>query len=121
MPDVSLVVNVTFPLNVGASPPAPPRACRLPPPADPPLPPDPAEDYVHRIGRAGRGGKNGKAITFFTGIKHEKTLAGPFIKVLLEAGAAVPKEMNRFPKNIVSQREVRRLPSLSYFSLGRRR
>lgn len=39
IPDVSLVLNVTFPLTV--------------------------EDYIHRIGRTGRGGKSGKSITFF--------------------------------------------------------
>lgn len=40
IPEVKLVVNVTFPLTI--------------------------EDYVHRIGRTGRAGKTGEAITFFT-------------------------------------------------------
>ena len=40
IPDVHLVLNVTFPLT--------------------------SEDYVHRIGRTGRAGKEGLAITFFT-------------------------------------------------------
>lgn len=40
IPEVKLVINVTFPLTI--------------------------EDYVHRIGRTGRAGKTGDAITFFT-------------------------------------------------------
>ncbi|KAH7259974.1 P-loop containing nucleoside triphosphate hydrolase protein [Fusarium solani] len=40
IPEVKLVINVTFPLTI--------------------------EDYVHRIGRTGRAGKTGQAITFFT-------------------------------------------------------
>ena len=44
------------------------------------------EDYVHRIGRTGRGGKTGKSITFFTGGKHERALAGELSHVLREGG-----------------------------------
>ncbi|KAG6034975.1 RNA-dependent ATPase, partial [Claviceps citrina] len=40
IPEVKLVINVTFPLTI--------------------------EDYVHRIGRTGRAGKTGAAHTFFT-------------------------------------------------------
>ncbi|KAL6408819.1 ATP-dependent RNA helicase DBP3 [Ilyonectria robusta] len=40
IPEVKLVINVTFPLTI--------------------------EDYVHRIGRTGRAGKTGEAITMFT-------------------------------------------------------
>ncbi|EQB52779.1 hypothetical protein CGLO_07571 [Colletotrichum gloeosporioides Cg-14] len=40
IPEVKLVINVTFPLTI--------------------------EDYVHRIGRTGRAGKTGEAITLFT-------------------------------------------------------
>ncbi|KAL9626299.1 MAG: hypothetical protein Q9164_007905, partial [Protoblastenia rupestris] len=48
IPDVKVVINVTFPLTV--------------------------EDYVHRIGRTGRAGKEGLAVTFFT--EYDKGLAG---------------------------------------------
>ncbi|KAL7424848.1 RNA-dependent ATPase [Cryptotrichosporon argae] len=74
IPDVSLVVNVTFPLTT--------------------------EDFVHRCGRTGRAGKTGKAVTFFTGEAHEKSLAGEFMRVLRDAGADVPAEMSRFPTTI---------------------
>lgn len=43
-------------------------------------------DYIHRIGRTGRGGKDGKSFTFFTGEKHERSLAGEFARVLREGG-----------------------------------
>ena len=34
----------------------------------------------------GRGGKNGKSITFFTGDKHERALAGELARVLRDSG-----------------------------------
>ncbi|CRK36107.1 hypothetical protein BN1708_016500, partial [Verticillium longisporum] len=51
IPEVKLVVNVTFPLTI--------------------------EDYVHRIGRTGRAGKTGEAITLFTALlaRHEAYMA----------------------------------------------
>jgi ATP-dependent RNA helicase DBP3 len=48
IPEVKLVINVTFPLTI--------------------------EDYVHRIGRTGRAGKTGHAITLFT--EHDKAHSG---------------------------------------------
>ncbi|BEJ17363.1 hypothetical protein CspHIS471_0607640 [Cutaneotrichosporon sp. HIS471] len=74
IPDVALVINVTFPLTT--------------------------EDFVHRCGRTGRAGKTGRAVTFFTGENHEKSLAGEFMRVLRDAGAEIPKEMDRFPSTI---------------------
>lgn len=59
-----------------------------------------SEDYIHRIGRTGRGGKLGKSVTFFTGENHETALAGEFMRVLRDAGVAIPKEMDRFPSTI---------------------
>ena len=50
IPNVKLVVNVTFPLTV--------------------------EDYVHRIGRTGRAGESGLAITLFT--EHDKAHSGRY-------------------------------------------
>jgi hypothetical protein len=58
------------------------------------------EDFVHRCGRTGRAGKSGRAVTFFTGEAHEKSLAGEFMRVLRDAGADIPKEMDRFPTTI---------------------
>ncbi|KAK4683626.1 ATP-dependent RNA helicase DBP3, partial [Tremellales sp. Uapishka_1] len=74
IPDVGLVINVTFPLTT--------------------------EDFVHRCGRTGRAGKSGKAVTFFTGENHEKSLAGEFMRVLRDAGCDIPQEMDRFPSTI---------------------
>ncbi|WVR08298.1 ATP-dependent RNA helicase DBP3 [Kwoniella sp. DSM 27419] len=74
IPDVGLVINVTFPLTT--------------------------EDFVHRCGRTGRAGKTGKAVTFFTGEGHEKALAGEFMRVLRDVGAEIPQEMDRFPTTI---------------------
>ena len=68
IPDVKVVINVTFPLTV--------------------------EDYVHRIGRTGRAGKEGLAITLFT--EHDKALAGGLVNVLRAAGQEVPEELLRF-------------------------
>jgi ATP-dependent RNA helicase DBP3 len=68
IPEVKVVINVTFPLT--------------------------AEDYVHRIGRTGRAGKDGLAITLFT--EHDKPLAGALVNVLKGAGQPVPEELLKF-------------------------
>ncbi|CZT06617.1 probable ATP-dependent RNA helicase dbp3 [Rhynchosporium graminicola] len=68
IPNVELVVNVTFPLTV--------------------------EDYVHRIGRTGRAGKTGLAITFFT--EQDKALSGSLINVLKAASQEVPDDLLKF-------------------------
>lgn len=68
IPDVELVINLTYPLTT--------------------------EDYVHRIGRTGRAGKEGLAITLFT--DHEKGLAGGLINVLKAANQDVPSELLKF-------------------------
>ncbi|KAL9104697.1 MAG: hypothetical protein Q9163_000375 [Psora crenata] len=68
IPDVKVVINVTFPLTV--------------------------EDYVHRIGRTGRAGAKGLAVTFFT--EHDKALAGGLVNVLKAAGQVVPQDLLRF-------------------------
>jgi ATP-dependent RNA helicase DBP3 len=68
IPNVKLVINVTFPLT--------------------------AEDYVHRIGRTGRAGADGKAITFFT--EQDKGLAGALVNVLKAAKQDVPEELLKF-------------------------
>ena len=68
IPDVALVINVTFPLT--------------------------AEDYVHRIGRTGRAGKDGLAITLFT--EHDKGNSGALINVLKAAGQPVPEALMKF-------------------------
>ncbi|KAL8717621.1 MAG: hypothetical protein Q9225_005158 [Loekoesia sp. 1 TL-2023] len=68
IPNVKLVLNVTFPLTV--------------------------EDYVHRIGRTGRAGARGLAITLFT--EHEKLQSGALINVLKAAGQPVPEELLKF-------------------------
>lgn len=73
IPDVSAVINYTFPLTI--------------------------EDYIHRIGRTGRGGKSGKSITFFTGDNHERSLAGEFAKVLREGGFSY-EALKKFPMTI---------------------
>ncbi|KXN84798.1 ATP-dependent RNA helicase DBP3 [Leucoagaricus sp. SymC.cos] len=73
IPNVSAVINYTFPLTI--------------------------EDYIHRIGRTGRGGKNGKSITFFTGDNHERSLAGEFAKVLREGGFDY-EALKKFPMTI---------------------
>ncbi|KAI0029067.1 P-loop containing nucleoside triphosphate hydrolase protein [Vararia minispora EC-137] len=75
IPDVAVVVNYTFPLTI--------------------------EDYIHRIGRTGRGGKSGKSITFFTGDKHERALAGELAGVLREGGFAnEAQKLNKFPMSV---------------------
>ncbi|MCJ1257315.1 RNA-dependent ATPase, partial [Lignoscripta atroalba] len=68
IPDVKVVINVTFPLTV--------------------------EDYVHRIGRTGRAGSTGLSITLFT--EHDKALSGPLINVLKAAGQEVPADLLKF-------------------------
>jgi len=68
VPDVRLVVNVTFPLTV--------------------------EEYVHRIGRTGRAGAEGKAVTLFT--DQDKPLAGGLVNVLRAAGQPVPEALLKF-------------------------
>jgi len=68
IPEVKLVLNITFPLT--------------------------AEDYVHRIGRTGRAGKEGLAITLFT--VNDKGQSGALVNVLRAAGQVVPKELLDF-------------------------
>ncbi|KAI8624985.1 P-loop containing nucleoside triphosphate hydrolase protein [Xylariaceae sp. FL1651] len=68
IPEVKLVINVTFPLTI--------------------------EDYVHRIGRTGRAGKKGHAITLFT--EHDKPHSGELINILKAAGQPVPDELLKF-------------------------
>ncbi|KAK6504985.1 RNA-dependent ATPase [Arthrobotrys musiformis] len=68
IPNVKLVINVTFPLTI--------------------------EDYVHRIGRTGRAGELGKAVTFFT--DHDKAHSGSLINVLKAAKQPVPDELMKF-------------------------
>ncbi|KAI1765182.1 DEAD-domain-containing protein [Hypoxylon sp. FL1150] len=68
IPEVKLVINVTFPLTI--------------------------EDYVHRIGRTGRAGKTGQAITLFT--EHDKAHSGELINILKAAGQPVPEELMKF-------------------------
>jgi len=68
IPEVKVVINVTFPLT--------------------------AEDYVHRIGRTGRAGKSGLAITLFT--EQDKALAGGLVNVLRAAKQDVPESLLKF-------------------------
>ncbi|EOO03180.1 putative atp-dependent rna helicase dbp-3 protein [Phaeoacremonium minimum UCRPA7] len=68
IPEVKLVVNLTFPLTI--------------------------EDYVHRIGRTGRAGKTGEAITLFT--EHDKAHSGSLINVLRAADQPVPDNLLKF-------------------------
>ncbi|KAG4222188.1 hypothetical protein PC116_g29337, partial [Phytophthora cactorum] len=68
IPEVKLVINVTFHLTI--------------------------EDYVHRIGRTGRAGKTGQAITLFT--EHDKAHSGELINILKAAGQPVPEELLKF-------------------------
>ncbi|KAF2115184.1 P-loop containing nucleoside triphosphate hydrolase protein [Lophiotrema nucula] len=68
IPNVKVVINVTFPLT--------------------------SEDYVHRIGRTGRAGQDGLAITFFT--EHDKAHSGALINVLKAANQDVPEELFKF-------------------------
>ncbi|KAI0448318.1 P-loop containing nucleoside triphosphate hydrolase protein [Xylaria acuta] len=68
IPEVKLVINVTFPLTI--------------------------EDYVHRIGRTGRAGKTGQALTLFT--EHDKAHAGELVNILKAAGQPIPNELLKF-------------------------
>ncbi|KAK4096965.1 DEAD-domain-containing protein [Parathielavia hyrcaniae] len=68
IPEVKLVINVTFPLTI--------------------------EDYVHRIGRTGRAGKKGKAITLFT--EHDKAHSGSLVNILRAAKQDVPEDLLKF-------------------------
>ncbi|QPG75194.1 RNA-dependent ATPase [Brettanomyces nanus] len=68
IPNVKVVINLTFPLT--------------------------AEDYVHRIGRTGRAGHTGIAHTLFT--IEEKHLAGALMNVLRAANQPVPDELLQF-------------------------
>ncbi|RUS21617.1 ATP-dependent RNA helicase dbp3 [Endogone sp. FLAS-F59071] len=68
IPDVEVVINLTFPLTI--------------------------EDYVHRIGRTGRGGKKGISHTLFT--QHDKAHSGELINVLKQANQNVPEELLKF-------------------------
>lgn len=100
IPNVACVLNYSFPLTI--------------------------EDYIHRIGRtgafspsplpfqpssnpltvhlfsrclSGRGGKSGKSITFFTGDKHERALAGELARVLRDGGFD-SEPLQKFPMTI---------------------
>ncbi|KAF4976818.1 hypothetical protein FZEAL_6559 [Fusarium zealandicum] len=68
IPEVKLVINVTFPLTI--------------------------EDYVHRIGRTGRAGKTGQAITFFT--VQDKAHSGSLVNILKGANQPVPEDLLKF-------------------------
>jgi ATP-dependent RNA helicase DBP3 len=68
IPNVKVVINLTFPLTV--------------------------EDYVHRIGRTGRAGQLGTAHTLFT--EHEKHLSGALMNILRGANQPVPEELLKF-------------------------
>lgn len=68
IPEVKLVINVTFPLTI--------------------------EDYVHRIGRTGRAGKTGEAITLFT--IQDKAHSGALINILRGANQDVPEDLMKF-------------------------
>lgn len=68
IPDVSHVINYSFPLTIA--------------------------DYIHRIGRTGRCGKKGISHTFFC--KFDKGLAGELVNVLNEAKAEVPPDLLKF-------------------------
>nr|UXE44017.1 ATP-dependent RNA helicase dbp3 [Trichoderma aurantioeffusum] len=68
IPEVKLVINVTFPLTI--------------------------EDYVHRIGRTGRAGKTGEAITMFT--VQDKAHSGSLINILKGANQPVPDDLMKF-------------------------
>merc|ERR1712111_82581 len=51
--------------------------------------PDDIDEYVHRIGRTGRMGNLGKATSLFD-TDSDADLAGPLVKLLGDAGKAVP-------------------------------
>ncbi|UNI15589.1 RNA helicase [Purpureocillium takamizusanense] len=68
IPEVKLVINVTFPLTI--------------------------EDYVHRIGRTGRAGNTGEAITLFT--VQDKAHSGSLVNILRGANQEVPENLLKF-------------------------
>ncbi len=68
IPNVEVVINVSFPLTI--------------------------EDYIHRIGRTGRAGKTGISHTFFT--TNDKARSGELINVLRQANMDVPKDLMKF-------------------------
>jgi len=68
VPDVSYVINYTFPLTI--------------------------EDYIHRIGRTGRAGKSGISHTLFT--SHDKAKSGELVHVLREAKQPIPDALTAF-------------------------
>ncbi|KAI9219450.1 P-loop containing nucleoside triphosphate hydrolase protein [Blastocladiella britannica] len=68
IPNVEVVINVTFPLTI--------------------------EDYVHRIGRTGRAGKSGISHTLFT--VTDKSHSGELINVLRQANQAVPDDLLKY-------------------------
>ncbi|EEB08909.1 ATP-dependent RNA helicase Dbp3 [Schizosaccharomyces japonicus yFS275] len=68
IPQVQLVINLTFPLTI--------------------------EDYIHRIGRTGRANTKGTSITLFT--PQDKGHAGELINVLRQANQTVPDELLKF-------------------------
>ncbi|KHN93910.1 ATP-dependent RNA helicase dbp3 [Metarhizium album ARSEF 1941] len=68
IPEVKLVINVTFPLTI--------------------------EDYVHRIGRTGRAGNTGEAHTLFT--VQDKAHSGSLVNILRGANQSVPEELLKF-------------------------
>ncbi|KAH8929102.1 DEAD-domain-containing protein [Atractiella rhizophila] len=65
VPNVEVVINVTFPLTI--------------------------EDYIHRIGRCGRAGRKGKSVTFFT--SEDSSHAGELIRVIKDAGQEPPEDL----------------------------
>ena len=90
IPDVELVMNVTFPLTTGKYIMQNGLGVKSSDGMD-----ARTEDFVHRCGRTGRAGKSGKAVTFFTGEGHERSLAGEFMRVLRDAGADVSTVQQR--------------------------
>ncbi|WBW72304.1 ATP-dependent RNA helicase Dbp3 [Schizosaccharomyces osmophilus] len=68
IPQVQLVINVTFPLTI--------------------------EDYIHRIGRTGRANTKGVSHTFFT--PEDKSHAGELINVLRQAKQEVPEGLYKY-------------------------
>jgi ATP-dependent RNA helicase DBP3 len=48
----------------------------------------------------GRGGNDGRSITFFTGNKHERSLAGELARVLRDSGVDVTPLSSKFPMTV---------------------
>lgn len=88
IPDVSHVINYSFPLTI--------------------------EDYIHRIGRTGRSGKKGVSHTLFC--KFDKGLAGELVNVLNEAKAEVPSDLIKFGTGV--KRKEHGMYGLHYKSTG---